>query len=333
MEKNELKILLSGTNIKDPLSFGSLEALYDKLKSRLKPRNLSKELAYLERNKIQVISVFDDNYPERLKEIEYPPVILYVKGNLKDMILPIAIVGSRYPSGYGERVVKHIVPQLIESGFEVVSGLARGIDALSHKITLGCGGYTVGVLGCGIDIIYPKENKPLFDKMSQEGCIITEFPLGTPPAKYNFPARNRIIVGLSEAVLVVEADIKSGSLITARLAAEQSKTVFAVPGEIFSKRSMGTNKLISEGAIPVLDVNTILGHFYLKLKEEAEKTESEVELSPLEKEVLNAMEGDITEDEIALKINRDIGEVSEVLFDLHLKGVVRLMPNGSYQKN
>ncbi|WP_025209885.1 DNA-processing protein DprA [Hippea sp. KM1] len=333
MEKNRLKLLLSGINIKDPLKFESLESLYEAVKPKLKPKNVNKELEYLERHNIRLISIFDDEYPDRLKTIEYPPVVLYIKGQLKEMVLPIAVVGSRYPSGYGERVVKHLLPQLVESGFEVISGLARGIDALAHRITLGCGGYTVGVLGCGIDVIYPKENKTLFDKMADKGCIISEFPLNTPPTKYNFPARNRIIAGLAEAVLVVEADIKSGSLITARLAAEQSKAVFAVPGEIFSKRSRGTNKLIAEGAIPVLDVNTILGHFYLKLKEEMEKAEGEIDLSLQEKEVLDAIEGETTEDEIALKLNKDIGYVSEILFDLQLKGVVKLTPGGGYQKN
>ncbi len=332
MHTSEIAILLSGLSIKNLNEFKNIEEVYEKYKSKVKKRDISKELDYIEKNNVEVISFFDEGYPESLKQIPYPPVTLYVKGKLKEMNLPIAIVGTRYPSGYGEKVVKYLTENLVEAGFSIISGLALGIDAMAHAWTLNRGGYTVAVLGCGIDVVYPQKNKNLFKRIEKEGCIISEFPVSTPPNRYNFPARNRIIAGLSKGTIVIEADIKSGSLITARLTAEQGKPVFSVPGEIFSKRSRGTNKLISEGAIPVIDVNTILSHFYLELKTDLDRLmEENVELTEKEKLILDALEGEMNEDELSSSTGLNIDEVSEILFDLELKGLIKRTPIG-YQK-
>ncbi len=332
MHTNELAILLSGLSIKDLNDFKSLEETYDRYKDKIKKRNILKELDYIEKNDIEVINFFDDKYPDSLRQIPYPPVTLYIKGKLKEMELPIAIVGTRYPSGYGEKVVKYLTENLVDAGFSIISGLALGIDAMAHAWTLNKGGYTVAVLGCGIDVVYPQKNKNLFKRIEENGCIISEFPISTPPNRYNFPARNRIIAGLSKGTIVVEADIKSGSLITARLTAEQGKPVFAVPGEIFSKRSRGTNKLISEGAIPVLDINSILSHFYLELKADLDRLKEEnTELTEKEKLVLNSLEGEMNEDELSSSTGLNIEELSEILFDLELKGLIKRTAIG-YQK-
>ncbi len=328
MHIDEIKLLISGISIKDPNEFGNLEELYFAMKGKIKKRDTSKELEYVEKNNIKIISYFDNEYPKQLKQIQYPPIILYVKGNLKEMDLPIAVVGTRYPSGYGEKAVKYIVEGLANAGFSVISGLAMGIDAMAHAWTLKNDGYTIAVLGSGIDIIYPPKNKELFHRVAENGCVISEFPISTPPNRFNFPSRNRIIAGLSKGTIVVEADIKSGSLITARITAEQGKPVFAVPGEIFSKRSRGTNKLISEGAIPLIDINTVLGYFYVELKTELEQTKEKLQLSKLEKLILDTLEGEMSEDEIALKSNLPIENLSEILFDLELKGLIKRTPSG-----
>ena len=331
MRTSEISILLSGLSIKELNEFKNIEEVYEKCK-KIKKRDISKELDYIEKNNVEVINFFDDRYPNSLRQIPYPPMTLYAKGKLKDMELPIAVVGTRYPSGYGEKVVKYLIENLVEADFSIISGLALGIDAMAHAWTLNKGGYTVAVLGCGIDVVYPQKNKNLFKRIEENGCIISEFPISTPPNRYNFPARNRIIAGLSKGTIVVEADIKSGSLITARLTIEQGKPVFSVPGEIFSKRSRGTNKLISEGAIPVLDINTILSYFYLELKADLSRLKEEnVELTEKEKLILDVLEGEMNEDELSNVTGLDIDKLSEMLFDLELKDLIKRTPMG-YQK-
>lgn len=199
-------------------------------------------------------------YPERLKNIDCPPKQLYCLGDLELLNVKnsIAIIGSRNCSRYGERVAKEFAEGLSKNDVCVVSGLAKGIDAFAHMGCLGVGGKTVAVLGCGVDIIYPKENEELFYQiLKQKGLIISEYPLGTKPEKQHFPARNRIISGLSDGVLVIEARKNSGTNITVDFALEQGKDVFVIPGNIYSKTSDGTNFLIKEGAIPVTTYHDI----------------------------------------------------------------------------
>ena len=199
-------------------------------------------------------------YPDKLKNISDPPKVLFCLGNLELLnAKSIAIIGSRDYSAYGERATKEFSYNLAKNDICIVSGLAKGIDAFAHKGCLSAGGKTIAVLGNGLDIIYPKENEKLFYRIIEnDGLVISEYPLGTKPKKQHFPARNRIISGLSDGVLVIEARKNSGTNITVDFALEQGKDVFVIPGNIYSKTSDGTNYLITEGAIPVLSYKDIL---------------------------------------------------------------------------
>lgn len=208
--------------------------------------------------KVELNSKF---YPERLKNIACPPKQLYCLGNLEllNYKANLAMIGSRDCSSYGEKVAKDFAFHLAQNNVCIVSGLAKGIDAFSHIGALNANGKTIAVLGSGLDNIYPKENKEIFQEIIKKGgLIITEYSLGTKPLKHNFPARNRIISGLSDSVLVVEARKNSGTNITVDFALEQGKDVFVIPGNIYSKTSDGTNYLITEGAIPVVSYKDIL---------------------------------------------------------------------------
>jgi len=208
---------------------------------------------------IEVTCVFEREYPKNLKLILNGPPVLYYKGSLAASdSLALAVIGSRKSTRYGKEVTERFVSKLIKKKIVIVSGLARGIDSIAHKSALNNGGRTIAVLGHGLDRIYPPENKSLADEIVKNGAIVSEFPLGFEIAKSNFPARNRIISGLSQGVLVIEGAINSGSLITAGHAAEQGREVFAVPGPIDSVTSEGVNKLIKEGVHPATEVNDIL---------------------------------------------------------------------------
>lgn len=211
-------------------------------------------------NKIIKITMENEKYPILLKQIYDPPKCLYVMGNIEILNNPsIAIVGCREATEYGKKAATYFSYNLAKQNVTIVSGLARGIDSYSHIGTLKANGKTIAVIGSGLDIIYPKENEQLAKKIvEQGGAIISEYPLGTSPQKEHFPARNRIISGISQATLVIEAKEKSGSLITADFAMEQGKDVYSVPGNINSKNSVGTNNLIKDGAIPVSKFSDIL---------------------------------------------------------------------------
>ena len=207
------------------------------------------EVALLEKGGVRLISFEDADYPVNLREIPDPPPVLFVRGS----ILPedrsaIAVIGSRKASGYGISVCRRLVRELVVRGFSIVSGMARGVDASAHWAALDGQGRTIGVLGTGVDVIYPKSNKPLFERAPRQGALVSEFLPGTEPFAKNFPRRNRIISGMALGVLVVEAAERSGTMITVRTALEQGREVFAVPGDVRSPVSRGTNRLIKEGA-------------------------------------------------------------------------------------
>ena len=212
------------------------------------------------KQKIEAICVHDKAYPQILKNIYDFPKKLYIKGNKAILNnTSIAIVGCRENTKYGEKVAKSFAYHLAKNNIVIISGLARGIDSYAHIGAIYAKGKTIAVLGNGLDITYPKENKILADKIIEYGgCLISEYPIGTEPSKMNFPARNRIISGMSQGVVVVEAKERSGSLITADFALEQGKNVFAVPGPITIQTSVGTNELIKQGAIPVTNYRDIL---------------------------------------------------------------------------
>jgi len=234
-------------------------------------RKIEEEIEHVKNNDAQIITYQDPLYPKRLLNIYDFPVFLYVKGSLKEDDINIAVVGSRLASTYGKFSTERLCRELVLKGITVVSGLARGIDASAHRGALAGGGRTIAVLGCGLDVVYPSENEKIFKEIASHGAIITEFPCGTPPNAPNFPARNRIISGVSLGVVVVEANEKSGSLITARLALEQGREVFAVPGTIDSAGSRGTHKLIKQGAKLIENVDDILDEI-LPQVEKTEKT-------------------------------------------------------------
>ncbi len=212
-------------------------------------RRIERELAFLQQKGIHVRTILDPDYPVRLRTIPDPPPLLYVSGTLRDDDeLAMAIVGARRATPAGRALTEEFANGLARSGFVVVSGLARGVDAAAHRGALAVGGRTIAVLGCGIDRTYPREHEQLRQEIEERGAVLSELPLGAPPHSAHFPRRNRIISGLSIGVVVTEAAINSGSLITARLAADQGREVFAVPGSVKDQASRGTNALLKEGA-------------------------------------------------------------------------------------
>ena len=251
---------------KDFLSQGLLvEAIeHDLLDKSLD--NVHKVKEQCEKQGIKILTYSDELYPEKLKQIYDSPYVLYYKGTLPDFDnrLSIAVVGSRKSSAYGTEAAQKISYELAEKGVVVISGMARGIDSFAHKGALYAGGLTVAVVGSGIDIVYPPENRQLMEFIIKNGAVISEYPPGTKPLRYNFPQRNRLMSGLSEGVLVVEAAMKSGTFITVDFAQEQGKDVFAVPGSIFAPQSKGTNSLICDGTRAVTCGDDIISSYNTK---------------------------------------------------------------------
>ena len=216
------------------------------------------EIKRLQEEKVKVITILDGAYPQRLKEIYLPPIVLFYRGNLSLLNQrAVAIVGSRDHSKYAKDCIRELIPLLVNDNIVVISGLARGVDTLAHEETLKANGETIAVIGCGLDVVYPPENSKLYEVITKKGLILSEYPLQSRPLKFHFPYRNRIIAGLSHGVCVIEAKEKSGSLITANLALTENREVFAVPGSIFSIHSKGTNSLIEAGACLVSRGDTI----------------------------------------------------------------------------
>lgn len=280
-----------------------------------------------EKKGIRIVGYQDPCYPEVLKEVAGAPLVLYMKGDYcREDRFGIAVVGSRKHTHYGEVVTRKISGELATSGFTIISGMARGIDTLSHESALAAGGRTIAVLGSGLDVYYPAENKGLLEKITLSGCAVSEFPPGTMPSRENFPRRNRLISGLSLGVLVVEATSQSGSLITANYALEQNKEIFAVPGQITSRNSDGTNGLIRQGAKVVLGADDIIEELAPVLRGFIRKSDcrSPVEISEDEGRICGFLTRepkhiDLLSRESALPVHA----VLNLLLSLELKGVVR----------
>lgn len=205
------------------------------------------------------LSYFDDEYPPLLKESYQAPLILFYKGDLRALQLPaLAVVGTRTATAYGQEVLRDLLPPLLEKGMAIVSGLAKGIDVMAHQVTFAHGGVPIAVIGSGIGRAYPVQNRRLQEQVAEQGLLLSEYPRNVGPSRGHFPERNRIIAGLSQATLVVEAKARSGSLITANLALQNNREVFAVPGSIFSAESRGCHEIIQAGALPVQSVEDIL---------------------------------------------------------------------------
>lgn len=282
---------------------------------------------------IQVINYNDKLYPEKLRAYEDSPYVLFCKGDIRALNggTNVSIVGSRKCTNYGKDVTKIISSELSKNNINIVSGMASGIDTCAHMACIENNGYTCAVLGCGIDIIYPKENEKLYNNIIESGCIISEFLPGTPPLNYNFPTRNRIISALSEIVIVVEAGIKSGSLITAGLALEKGKDVMAVPGSIFSEQSKGSNKLIRDGAYPVTCMEDIFRLLHINYTTNGMR--KSVSLNRMQQKLYSILsDNPIHIDDILKATNIDINHLYELLFELQLKDEIMCLAGNYYVK-
>jgi DNA processing protein len=281
---------------------------------------------------IQVITWEDENYPRRLKEIDQSPPVLYVRGELTaDDDWAVAMVGTRRVTVYGRQVADEIATALARSGVTVISGLARGVDAIAHQAALNAGGRTLAVLGNGLDRVYPYEHRRLAEKILQSGALISDYPPGTPPEASNFPPRNRLISGLSMAVVVVEAGEKSGALITASFAADQGRDVFAVPGNINAPQSIGTNRLIQQGARPFLDVRDLLETLDLTMVTEQRVARRILPADALEAKLINVLaDNPLHVDDISHQTDLPIATVTSTLALMELKGMVRQVGGMQY---
>lgn len=281
---------------------------------------------------IQVLTWEDENYPARLKEIEQPPPVLYLRGELlEEDFWAVAVVGTRQITPYGRQITEDVASLLAANGITVVSGLARGVDAVAHTAALKAGGRTLAVLGSGVDQIYPSEHQALAEKAMQRGAIISDYPPGTPPESANFPPRNRIISGLSVATIVIEAGVTSGALITAEFAAEQGREVFAVPGNILAPQSKGTNRLIANGAHPLLDARDVLDVLNLTRVHQQRAARKALPSDDTEAQILNTLgEEPLHVDEIRQRSSLPIEKVTAALVMMELKGMVRQVGGLNY---
>ncbi|MEO0294122.1 MAG: DNA-processing protein DprA [candidate division WOR-3 bacterium] len=294
--------------------------------------NIKNQIRALQDHKVKIITVLSKEYPEPLKEIEDAPPILYCKGNLfSDDSNAIAIIGTRKATDYGRTVARNLAKELSERGITIISGLASGIDTQAHLGALLSGGRTIAVMGTGIDFVYPPSNRNLAKKIVENGALLTELPPNSPALPYHFPSRNRIISALSKAVIVVEASLQSGVFSTVRWALEYGKDVYAVPGDINRKSSMGTNELLKNGAFPLTSYEDLLNNTKLSVKEKEEKRipaldEKEQKLF----EVLNTMPKSI--DLLVKEVGYTPQVVIATLASLEIKGLVRELPGKRFIK-
>ncbi len=297
------------------------------------------QLNLANKNEVDFLSFWQPEYPDPLKSIFDPPVLLHVKGSiLPEDVISLAVVGTRNPSSYGAQVTEQLTRELVRAGFVIVSGLARGVDTIAHRAALRAGGRTVAVLGSGLDFIYPAENKRLASEIEANGAVVTEFSFGTKPDASNFPKRNRIISGLTLGTLVVEAGQKSGALITAAFALEQGREVFAIPGPITSVRSQGTNRLIQDGARLVQTADDILQELEPRLRslrklEMGHVATPELHLSGNEKRLFDVLTGDPQHiDVLSQKLGLSSSEALSILLTLELKDLIKQLPGAYFVK-
>ncbi|WMI79870.1 DNA-processing protein DprA [Anaerotignum sp. MB30-C6] len=297
---------------------------------------LERWIEELEEKEIQFYSFLHPQYPSLLKEIYNPPIGIYVKGALpEDDIDKVSLVGARRCSRYGAGVTYRIAQDLGRANIVVVSGMAKGIDTMAHKGAMDGSGQTIAVLGCGVDICYPAENKELMEQITKNGCLISEYPPGTEPNPHHFPNRNRIISGLSKILVVVEAGKRSGTLITADLALESGRDVFVVPGNVTSALSEGTNNLIKQGCPVITESNDILLELGIIYKEEERQTFSKQmaeKLTPEEREIYDEIRDKepVLAETICRKLHKNIQEVQYILSLLEIAGYIRRVPQSGY---
>lgn len=298
---------------------------------------LELELEKISKQAVKVMTFEDEDYPQLLRNISNPPYVLYAQGNISlagDLCL--AMVGSRNATPYGKMAARKFSLELVQNNITVVSGMARGIDTEAHLGALEGKGPTIAVLGSGLDVIYPPENQRLFKQICENGLVLSEFPLSTAPEAGNFPARNRIISGLSRGVIVVEAMEKSGALITADFALEQGRDVFAVPGPINSKTSEGTNNLIKQGAKLITSVEDVLEEYFFHNNEKELYSIKQPKLLMLDKNeeiIVECIESQpVHFDDILAVTGLEIGVLSTILLKLEFEGIIKSLPGNSYVK-
>ncbi len=302
-------------------------------------KDIRKDIEILKETNTKLILRWDQSYPSDLKEVHDPPAMLFVRGNIAACNdRAVGIVGTRNPTAYGLDMTRSLTRDFVRAGITVVSGLARGIDTECHKTALKEGGKTIGVLGCGINIVYPRENGPLIDGMAQAGAVVSEFRPGIQPLGTNFYRRNRIISGMSKGVIVVEAALGSGSLITAKHALDQNRDVFAVPGNTLNSRSAGPHHLLKQGAGLVERASDVIENLFapavsirqptlfpksldLSLSPEAERIYETIDLDPIHIDLICE----------AVKI--EVGKVSGLLLELELNGFVRQYPGKMFARS
>lgn len=321
-------------------------AVAQAIHSRRPLSDAAKELAQAQAAGFRLLTWDEPEYPLRLREIYDPPPLLYVAGNASLLSRHlIAVVGARRPTPYGNQMAERMGRDLATRGIVVVSGLARGIDASAHRGALSApAGTTIGILGCGADVVYPKENKKIFEEIRERGALVSEFPLGTFPAPQNFPIRNRIIAGMALGVVVVEAAQYSGSLITARLAMEFGREVFGVPGNATQSASFGPNQLIKQGAKLVTGWEDVVEELPTPIRAELTPVDSvsqneramlvEESLGLSERPIYNLLSTDESchVDHLVETSGLTSSEVLAALFDLEMKGVVRQLPGKQFLK-
>jgi len=301
--------------------------------------DIERDMGILHRLAARIVCRWDTDYPANLREIYDPPALLFVRGEMTtEDTRGVALVGTRNPTRYGLDMAQQITRELVRSGVTIVSGLARGIDTTCHETALKEGGRTIGVLGCGIDVVYPRENRELMDKITFSGAVITEFRPQTAPLATNFYRRNRVVSGLAKGVVVIEAAKNSGSLITAAHALEQNRDVFAVPGNVLSRRSEGPHHLIKQGAGLVESGEDILAAVFAtpstgiqaSLFESRDET---LELSDAAREVLEAIDPDpVPIDMLCESLRMEAGKLSGILLELELSGLVRQYPGKMFAR-
>ncbi|SKA92125.1 DNA processing protein [Caloramator quimbayensis] len=336
--KNEIKInaLKSGItpelfykmDTKDYLKY-NLNIIESEMIKQSKDLSIYKEIiSYLKLEKINIVLFCDDEYPEILKNINSPPVGFFIKGKMPNLNNSLAIVGARKASDYGKTAAYKLSYDTALRGIVIISGMARGIDTSAHRGALDSNGKTIAVMGSGFKNIYPSENKKLMYEISENGCVITEYFPDIKPYSSNFPERNRLISGLSKYTMVVEAGERSGSLITAEFALEQGKDVFAVPGNIFSPNSIGTNRLIKDGAKIILSSQDILEEFKLE-----NINHNNIIFDEMESKIIDSLKGNgSTIENLSEMLNIDAADLLSMLSKLECKGIIKRAYGNYYIK-
>ncbi len=312
-------------------SFSLTKKEKETIQKRIEKNELNKVEEYILKNNINILTIFDNEYPNSLRNIYDPPMILYLRGMLRETFR-IAVVGPRNPSVYAKETTRKIVKILVENNISIISGMATGIDRVAHEESCQTKAGSIGILGSGIDIVYPRDNYDLFTKMKSfsQNTLISEFPIGFPPAKYTFPKRNRIISGMAQGVLITEGSLKSGSMITARHAYEQGKNVYALPGLVSNPLTQGVHQLIKDGASLIESAEDILVDLYPMLKIQADNKKF-LNLSEIEHTIVRKLEvNPQSVDEIMSISGKTASETLRILSMLEIKGIIKKEINNKY---